>query len=70
MLVTSDVRGSGPRLQVVACELHGRTFATSIRTSFTSVGMECPRISSTDVDVLWLLAIFGEACLLTISGVY
>jgi hypothetical protein len=30
MLVISDVRGSGSRLQGAACELHGRDFATSI----------------------------------------
>ena len=30
----------------------------------------CPQIVSTGLDVLWLLATFGEVCLLTVSGVY
>jgi hypothetical protein len=37
---------------------------------FERIQLECPRILYTDLDTSWLLATFGEAVFLVISGVY
>ena len=48
----------------------GATAASTLFSAPALQNMESPRIASTDVDVLWLLATFGEACPFLILGVY